>query len=356
MPIHFSTERMTEVIQAHDDWWNGSLDRPLVKVHLLDAYPPDRDPPRAPVLEQDNSTDFGWTPEEVIDSLDFSLGRVEYMGDAFPYVNLDGFGPGVLAAFCGARPETNAGLIWFHPEEENRPIRQIHAKYDPENGWVRRIKAICRVGVDRWEGKVMIGFPDLGGVMDVAASLVGTENLLLALTDEREEVFRLIEEVQTAWYEAYEDFSAVLAPQGGYTHWSGLLSSAPSYIIQCDFAYMIGPDMFREFVLETLRKDTERLAHTVYHLDGIGQLPHLDSVLSLPHLDAVQWVYGSGKPKAKYWMDVYKKIADAGKRIYVVDGENEFIDVLRGVGGTPYSKLYYPANCRSRAEEILKMR
>ena len=119
---------------------------------------------------------------------------------------------------------------------------------------------------------------------------------------------------------------------------------------------MIGPDMFREFVLETLRKDTERLAHTVYHLDGVGQLPHLDSLLTLPQLDAVQWVYGSGKPKAKYWLDVYRKIADAGKRIYVVDGENEFLDVLRAVGGTPYTKLWYSANDRSRAEEVLKMR
>ena len=352
--IHFSLERMAEVRSSHDAWWNGTLNRPLVTVQLLEAYPPNRDPPPAPVLEQDNCADFRWTPDEVIDSLDFALSRIEFMGDAFPYVNLDGFGPGVLAAFCGTRVETNRDLIWFHPSEENKPISEIHAKYDPENIWAKRIKDICRTGVNRWEGKVIIGLPDLGGVMDVAASLVGTENLLYAVTDEPEEVRRLIDEVQTAWYEAYHDIAAVLAPQGGFSHWSGLLSSAPSYIIQCDFAYMLGPAMFKKFVLGTLRKDTERLAHTVYHLDGVGQLPHLDAILSLPQLDAVQWVYGSGKPKAKYWLDVYRKIADAGKRIYVVDGENELLDVLHGVGGSPYSKLRYPAEMRSHVKDLLK--
>ena len=59
----------------------------------------------------------------------------------------------------------------------------------------------------------------------------------------------------------------------------------------------------------------ERLTNVIYHLDGIGELCHLDSVLSLPELNAVQWVYGEGKPGPMHWLDVYKKIRAAGKRV-----------------------------------------
>ena len=139
------------------------------------------------------------------------------MGDAYPLVNLASFGPGVLAAFCGARLDNSSGAVWFFPAEKGKPISEIHAVYDPENVWAKRIKDIYRAGVNRWEGRVIMGMPDLGGILDAAASLVGTEELLYALTDEPEEVERLVGELETAWYDAYRDFAAVLAPQGGYS-------------------------------------------------------------------------------------------------------------------------------------------
>ena len=43
--------------------------------------------------------------------------------------------------------------------------------------------------MEKWQGSVVIGMPDLGGVMDVIASLCGTENLLFALMDEPDEVY-----------------------------------------------------------------------------------------------------------------------------------------------------------------------
>ena len=92
------------------------------------------------------------------------------MGDGFPYVNFDCFGPGVVAAFCGARLDNSSGQVWFFPQKKQE-IGDIHVKYDPENIWVKRIKDIYRAGLDRWNGSVIMGMPDLGGVLDVAASL-----------------------------------------------------------------------------------------------------------------------------------------------------------------------------------------
>ena len=181
-----------------------------------------------------------------------------------------------------------------------------------------------------------MSLPDLGGVMDVAATFRGSENLLMDLLDKSEEVIRLNREIQTAWYEAYRDLSEVLKSQKYNTNWSGVLSIEPSYIVQCDFCYMISNPMFREFVLETLREDTLRLPNTIYHLDGIGELNHLDDVLSLENLKAVQWVFGDGKPQAEHWMDVYHKIRAAGKQCMLAGNPQSNHKVISQLHGSPY--------------------
>lgn len=354
MSVHFDLERMEQAMQAHTQWWNGTLERPLACVTIPDAY----DVPgisRAPILNQSVCTDLSWSAQELIEAIDEKLSRCEFLGDAYPYVNFDAFGPGVLAAFCGARLDNSSGRVWFWPDEE-REIADIHVQYDPENLWVRRIKDIYRAGLAKWNGTVILGMPDLGGVLDVAATFRGTENLLIDLIDDPDEVKRLCREIQDAWYAAYEDFSEVLRPQRAHTDWSGLLSRDPSYILQCDFCYMIGNPMFREFVLDTLREDSERLTNTIYHLDGVGQLNHLDDVLAIENLNAVQWVFGAGKPAGACWLDVYRKIRDAGKGMMVLGGANDYLDVLAAVGGTPYVRMGFANRDRELAMRVVNAR
>lgn len=338
MGIHFDKTRMEKVIDSHELWWNKRLNRPLVKGTVLHAYAPSHTA-EAPFPTQANSTDLSRTPEQVIDAWDANLSTQEYVADGYPYVNFDVFGPGVVAAFCGSKIDNSTGRIWFMPVSDD--ISQIHVQYDPENVWSRRIKALYKAGLERWNGSVIMGFPDLGGVLDILASLYGSENLLIALLDEPEEVHRLIGEIETAWNAAYDDFAQILAPQGAYTDWNGILSRTPGYITQCDFAYMISPDMFREFALDTLRKDTEKLSNVIYHLDGIGELVHLDMLLGIEKLKAVQWVPGDGKPGTMHWLDVYKRILNAGKQIMIKTNAmtNHFLDVADQLHCSPYSIL-----------------
>ncbi|MBR5289151.1 MAG: hypothetical protein IKU34_11285 [Clostridia bacterium] len=354
MPVHFDLERLDRVIDAHTRWWNGTLDRPLVSVTIPDAYDVPRRAP-APPLSQETCADFSWTPEQVIDAIDEQLSRCEFAGDAFPFVNFDAFGPGVLAAFCGAKLDNSSGRVWFWPDEV-REIQDIHVKYDPDSKWVQRIKTIYRAGLKKWNGVVVMGFPDLGGVMDVAATFRGSENLLMDLYDDPDEVKRLCREIQDAWYAAYEDLAQVLAPQRAFSHWSGLVSRERSYITQCDFCYMIGNPMFREFVMETLREDTQRLPLSIYHLDGIGQLNHLDDILSLENLSAVQWVYGDGQPSAIHWLDVYRRIQAAGKGMMICGGPKDFLDVLDQIHGTPYARLEIKNSERELVKRVLDAR
>ena len=333
MQVHFSADRMDEVFEAHNRWWRGELDRPLMRLTLTDAHPVQ--PTGIPILSQENCADFRFSAEQLIDALDHDLSRCEFLGDSFPMVNLASFGPGVLAAFCGARLDNSSGRVWFFPPDE-KEIGDIHVRYDPQNPYVQRMKELYRAGLEKWNGAVIMGLPDLGGVLDVAATFRGTENLLMDLLDEPREVLRLIQEIQTAWHDAYRDLSDVLRAQKYNTNWSGTLSQEPSYILQCDFCYMISNPMFRTFVLDTLRADTRLLPNTIYHLDGVGQLNHLDDVLSLPSLKAVQWVFGDGKPQAEHWMEVYEKITKAGKQFMLSGAPENNLRVISQLHGSPY--------------------
>jgi 5-methyltetrahydrofolate--homocysteine methyltransferase len=319
MTIDFSPKRWQQVKDTYRRWWAGELERPLIPV-VLKGRDPERSQPAAPLLSQANCTDFSWSPEELIDRIDYELSCQVYLGDAYPYFNMHCFGPGVAAAFLGARLDNSSGRVWFHAPDD-RPIQEIHFEYDAENIWLQRIKAIYKAGMERWQGRVLMGMTDLGGALDVLSTFRPSERLLLDLCDEPDEVERLLWEGHTLWHRYYDELNAVLQPVNpGYSDWSTLYSETPSYILQCDFAYMIGPKMFRQFVLPELTASCRRLPHAFYHLDGIGQIRHLETLVQIEELDGIQWIHGDGKPDSGNWPAVFQAIAQGRKRIQACTG------------------------------------
>jgi 5-methyltetrahydrofolate--homocysteine methyltransferase len=342
MPIDFGPGRWEEVAETYRRWWAGELERPIIPVHLLGADP-GRTRPSAPLLAQATCSDFSVSPEALIDRIDYELSKQVFLGDAFPYFNMDCFGPGVIAAFLGGRLDNSTGQVWFFPPEE-LPIAEIHFEFDPDNRWFQRVRAIYLAGMEHWQGQVLMGMTDLGGNLDILSTFRPSEKLLFDLIDHPDEVKRLTSEAHEAWHQYYNALQEALQPLNpGYSDWSGIYSSVPSYMLQSDFCYMISPQMFDEFVKPELEATTKRLPRTFYHLDGIGQLNHLDSVLSLDNLDGVQWIPGDGKPDCAHWPQVYQKILEAGKLIQIVNGGfkaleavGEQLGTLRGVHHIPF--------------------
>ena len=99
MAIHFSRDRMAEVMDNYARWWSGELERPIMALTLGGAHPsPGK--AKAPWLHQGTCADFRWSAEDIIDKMDEDLSTLEYAGDGYPRVNFDAFGPGICAAFC----------------------------------------------------------------------------------------------------------------------------------------------------------------------------------------------------------------------------------------------------------------
>jgi hypothetical protein len=355
--INFNANRWDILKNTYKDWWNGNIERPIAGA-ILYGNDPGRIAPKTPSLTQANCHILDIPAVDIVDRLDYDLSTYEFIGDAFPYVNLDSFGPGVVAAFCGAKLDNSTGRVWFHPLKE-LPIEEIHLTYDPENIWLKRIKDICKEAMTRWQGQVLVGMPDLGGILDILATFRTTENLLIDLYDSPEEVKRLIKEIYHLWHQYYCEINSVLQPYNpGYSDWSRIYSDTPSYVLQSDFSYMIGLDMFEEFTKPELIDSCKKLSRSIYHLDGVGQLNHLDSLLSIKELDCIQWVPGTGKDNLTNWPEVYQKIQASGKKIQVWGEGVDTLKIIAQQIGTSNSiqqpPYYMHISQRATAYEQLK--
>lgn len=265
--------------------------------------------------------DFSIPAAEILDEIETYLAQCTYAAESYPSVWLN-FGPGVLAAMVGGEGHNGIETVWFTPGKwSGKKPEEIHPQLDRSSPWFRRIEEFLFAARER-HGRFHIGCTDLGGTLDVVSSLIPGEELLLALYDCPDEIKRIAREVHAAWFEAFDYFNGILPENHGYSCWDGTFSTRPFYMLQCDFCYMISPEMFGEFVLPELRRSCRRLERCFYHLDGKGELPHLPQILSIDELDGVQWVYGAGNGSLLDWVEVYRQIAAAGKKIWISPGGN----------------------------------
>ena len=129
MSIKFGKDDWDRIKETYDSWWNLTLERPAIKLTLQQEAPCTSS---IPLLSQANCHRLDISPEDVVERINAHLEQQEYLGDAFPMVNFDVFGPGVLAAFLGATLDNSSGNVWFHPTEELE-LSEMHFEYQPDN-------------------------------------------------------------------------------------------------------------------------------------------------------------------------------------------------------------------------------
>jgi 5-methyltetrahydrofolate--homocysteine methyltransferase len=180
----------------------------------------------------------------------------------------------------------------------------------------------------------LVATTDLGGNLDILASLRGAEKLLLDLTDNPDEVARLVNEITPLWLRYYDELYAITSSVGrGNACWGPCWSPGKGYMLQSDFSYMISPRMFKRFVQPDLVTCCEHLEYGFYHLDGVGQIPHVDQMLSIERLRGIQWQPGDGQPKGDQWLDLLQRFLDGGKLCQIYVTREGARTVKRALGG-----------------------
>ncbi len=289
----------------------------------------------------------------------YDIEHHRYHADGFPSV-FTNFGPGSFAACIGGSFRSAFNTVWF----ENEPF------FVPENWAERKSVQIDRESrmyklteeFSEWllsnTDKFVTSICDIGGTYDIVASLRGTENLLYDLYDYPDEVKALRNEIAPLWKQYYLEQSARLFErQGCMSSWMPIWSDKPYYPLQCDFSAMISPDTFREFILPDLISQTEFMERSIYHLDGMGEIPHLDMILSMPRLNAIQWNPGAGKASLAdpCWFDLLNRIHAAGKAVILLGVRiSELEELFKHVS---QKGLYISASVRDQkeADEVVEM-
>lgn len=340
--VRFTEDDWKRIETDWTAWWKGDLDRPMVVLETIDPVP-GADWSQLPKWGLDTPVDT------VIDNWQRILEAGHFLGDAFPkwWVN---YGPGTMAAWQGSRVSWTPDTTWFWPLEGVESLSDIHIRYDAENPWWLRVQEMTRRAVERWGSDVLVGIADIGGNLDILASLRGTEKLLIDLTDDPENVDRLVREITPMWIRYYDELEAITCKQGrGNACWGPVWSPGRGYMLQCDFSYMISPRMFKRFVMPDLTACCDALDYGFYHLDGKGEIPHLDQLISIERLRGIQWQPGDGQPLADGWLELIAKIRDSGKRCQIYVNPEGAKTVMRELGGNGF--LMHIVNHRLNVEE-----
>jgi hypothetical protein len=263
-----------------------------------------------------------------------TIDNTNYYGVAMPYHYVD-FGASAMPCSLGGEIEyVNKDTVWSHPVFDKLgdilrvKLSEDNIAYYAQVEATRRSVAIAR-------GHHFVSGWALGGILDTISGLYGTENLLMDLALSPESVKRVIDHLTDVWLDEFDNNMKMIELSGNTGHvccWTGIWTPGTTFTIQEDFAYMISPDMFRQFCLPSIVKMIEAMEFPFFHLDGVGMLGHLDMLLEIDKLKVVQWQPGAGKERLDQWYDVIRKILAAGKSCQVFANPDEIDDLVLNVG------------------------
>jgi 5-methyltetrahydrofolate--homocysteine methyltransferase len=307
-------------------WWSPARSGPLLQIEY-----PGKDEPPKPAWARTHDTWWWllqWLQGPGRDDradLDPFLAGWEahvmshgYAGDAVPQVWLN-LGPGVLAAYLTGYLRFETSTSWFELPEPMPWDDIMKLDLRPDAPWYARTRRLAAAMARRANGRYAVGMTDLGGVMDVTASLRTGMQLLEDCVTDPDLVDAANRRLLGIWHRCFDELDGVLQAEGadGRAAWMGLWARERWYPFQCDFCAMLSPKMTERFVIPDLREQCRRVEHGVYHWDGPGELAHLDLLLSIPELKAIQWVPGASAPGSgdPRWLPYYRRILSAGKRL-----------------------------------------
>ncbi len=346
-------EKYASALEGYEKFWERTNEkRPILN---LGHYIPGSKRYRAPstLEEQWLDADFRYA------AFKQNLNSSAYLAEGVPMF-FTNFGPGCLSACIGGSYELSQRTVWLDrnpiiDDFENPP----DIKFDENSEMWQNIVRLQSKFIP--DPEVNFSIPDLGGIMDIVASLRTTEALLYDLYDYPDEVKAFSSKVTDIWLKVFDMQVETMRKAGQlFNNWMCIPSSKPWYPIQCDFAYMISPAQFEEFVLPDLVRQVEHMPRSIYHLDGVGEIPHVDMLLDIPGLTGIQWTAGAGNDplRSERWFPLYKKIQDKKKNLVLLGAIDEnFIDEAEPLIKTlDPTGLYISCgcSCKEKAEEVLE--
>ena len=309
-PLEFKPD-LVEAARRWEAFYAGEIiDRPVVWVTAprpgMTAPPPSTYHDRV----------FG-DPEAVIENALRCAEATYYGGEAMP-VFYPGFGPDEIAVFCGAElmwDEHSGNTNWSRPFVDDWATA-LPLRIREDNPYYQRALELYRRAAARMAGKMLLAPLDLHTNMDLLLAIRGGERLCLDLVDQPEMIDRAMESARALFPQLWRAFAeAGRMDERGYCQ--QLYSMEGAANLQCDFSYMIGPEMFRRWVLPALEEEASIVKHALYHWDGPGALVHADDLIASRGLHTLSYVPGEGRGTHLDYIELLQRVQRGGKAVHV---------------------------------------
>lgn len=337
-----------EIVRTHyEDWWKRQ--GPVLVINgpqSLETPRADVPKPAEPQSPHQRHTD----PEWFASNQRYLLSCRRLLADTLPIAHTD-YGCVQLAACFGAEPGFDDHTVWYKDCIEDPDDCPQLALTKEETWWIAYRRIMERV-YEISNGDYLVGMPAFGSNLDVLAELRGTQKLLYDLFDRPDWVEQKLEDINQAFFVAFDDYYQHIQLADGSSAYAYFQIWGPGKVsqVQCDFAAMISPDMFREFVVPPLTRQCEWLDHSLFHLDGPSCICHLEHLLNILALDAIQWTPGAGQPGPgdQQWYGLYEQVLNAGKSVQIL---GVTIDEAKQILSTFGAKgIYLSVHVESEAE------
>ena len=283
-----------------------------------------------------------------------SVRGVRFNAETFP-VFMPNLGPNFYAAVHGAELVFGETTSWCEPIiSKFEDLEKI--RFSKDNVYYKKMQELTNKALQVCDGQFLVGYTDLHPGMDCAAAWRGTESLCFDMLMEPSLVQELMRLSREHFLDVYDEFDVLLKSHGQPSvTWMNIpVRNGRMHIPSNDFSFMISPEQFNEFALETLQEEVKTMTHNVFHVDGKGVANHIDSIMSVPEVKAIQWVQGMGDdyPIMQH-LDFIRYVQSKGHSI-IVDLDKSDLDEFMRIMSPKGIFLWVASDNEEEEEMIIK--
>jgi 5-methyltetrahydrofolate--homocysteine methyltransferase len=305
-----------KTLDRFEQWWDfRDMDKPLMRI-VAAGKPGTSVPLEKP---RDPSTLYIDTKRIVTGFRNYCETHY-FLADAFPAMDLN-LGPGSMALYLGGEPEFAWDTLWYHPYMDS-PEKFNTIRYDEQNNWWVLHQKMLKEAVELARGDFYISIPDIVENLDILSAMRSPQNLCFDMLDDPVSVHTGVKKIDDLYFTYYDRIYDIVKDTDGTSSYTAFSVFGRGRVakVQCDFCALISPDMFREYVEPSLRKQCQKLDHSIYHLDGPDAVKHVPALMEIKELDALQWTCGAGQPdgSCERWYPIYDQVRAAGKGLWII--------------------------------------
>ena len=239
----------------------------------------------------------------------------------------------LVAVLSGAEYDYESDSAWVKPIADlwKRPLPKFDPAHPLADLMRRHLQALAGV-VGRG---ALVNPPIMLDGLTTLSQFRTPAQLCLDCIEAPEEVRKWSDALTTVYIETYEYFYQFVKKLGyGDTMaWLSAMAEGRMEAVQTDFSVMLSPEMFERFALPDLRRLTEYLDFSLYHLDGTCQMRFLDHLRTLKKLNGIQWNPEPPANPPTRWIAAFKEIRRRKFSLHIwVESVEDAVFITKALG------------------------